>query len=750
MPWGFTRDDLLARRDEAAGRTGRGAYEQRAHSLRWLDFEAEALRWFRAAVEEFETRVLAQGRGRHWTWRAQYGCVLRRAGDVDGARQALEHALEGADSRVELEYLLGRLQGGEGLYGALAARDLDAIRAEREGLVRSLRADRSLPGYGSPTLDRYEQLEETFRVEAGILGEPLPDHATMLSRTGLLFDSPPLPPVVVPPAAGTWKLRGEGVWKAFEDGAAHVELTGAPDLEIIEQFGDYFVRVGDSEGSPLVGSFGEAIELAGDMLRAQDEDAAVATLAELLAHAQSQRFELTRAVLEADRDDARDAAGRARAHRWLDEPEAASRALREALGDERDPERLGWLLRLAGDDDAARQAFERALEAARDEATEARLLYLLGRYDDAPYHVESDPVAAVDLCDAHRRGRPAALKQARDTIAATIRTGRLLPASSAVYDWLEETFHAGARMSGQPVPSRREMLVRVGLWRAAPAPPAPPRPTVPGRRTLGAAALEVGQWLQLTVTFGDGLELQFESGTLELWRDEERLALREGYGSLAEELAAAAELVPQHLETLLALLQGADRVIEAENERSMAWAKDRSLLGRLRDEAKPAGDAAGLARALRWLGEEEEASELFRRAAGQERDAQRRGSLLWSAGDYDAAREALTEALAAGRAPDVEFELRCLLGEAPPPRRGVRAAVFAALNGEHHQDLADARNAYVMRLNSERVPMTAAGPTLGPYDLVWEAIRVGYAQYPLPRRELLGMAGFFWVWDDEE
>ncbi len=182
----------------------------------------------------------------------------------------------------------------------------------------------------------------------------------------------------------------------------------------------------------------------------------------------------------------------------------------------------------------------------------------------------------------------------------------------------------------------------------------------------------------------------------------------------------------------------------------MAWAKDRSLLGRLRDEAKPAGDAAGLARALRWLGEEEEASELFRRAAGQEPDAQRRGSLLWSAGDYDAAREALTEALAAGRAPDVEFELRCLLGEAPPPRRGVRAAVFAALNGEHHQDLADARNAYVMRLNSERVPMTAAGPTLGPYDLVWEAIRVGYAQYPLPRRELLGMAGFFWVWDDEE
>jgi hypothetical protein len=34
MPWGFTRDGLLARHDEAARRTGRVAFELRAHCLR--------------------------------------------------------------------------------------------------------------------------------------------------------------------------------------------------------------------------------------------------------------------------------------------------------------------------------------------------------------------------------------------------------------------------------------------------------------------------------------------------------------------------------------------------------------------------------------------------------------------------------------------------------------------------------------------------------------------------------------------
>ena len=51
------------------------------------------------------------------------------------------------------------------------------------------------------------------------------DGATMLRRTGLLLDSAPVTPVVVPPAAGTWKLRGKGV--------PHLRRSSRGDLHVM-------------------------------------------------------------------------------------------------------------------------------------------------------------------------------------------------------------------------------------------------------------------------------------------------------------------------------------------------------------------------------------------------------------------------------------------------------------------------------------------------------------------------------------
>ena len=174
-------------------------------------------------------------------------------------------------------------------------------------------------------------------------------------------------------------------------------------------------------------------------------------------------------------------------------------------------------------------------------------------------------------------------------------------------------------------------------------------PTVSGRRALGDASLEVGRWNQLTVTFADGLELEFGLGTLELWHAEECFARGEGYRGLDEELAAAEELLSAaHVATIRELLHDADTVIDAENGRSLELAQTRATFERLRDEAQAAGDLAALARAHRWLGDEEESTRCFLAAAERETDPAQRGGLLWTAGERDEARAAFAKALEAG------------------------------------------------------------------------------------------------------
>ena len=335
--------------------------------------------------------------------------------------------------------------------------------------------------------------------------------------------------------------------------------------------------------------------MAGDMLRAEEQDWAVEALAELLAHAQRHASSSTARLLEPiamapptrPEGPARIAGSTSRKR---PRTRAARSARRRAW-----PERRGWLLRLSGDEDGARQAFERALSArARRRRAGAPLLRArpLGR---RTVPRGGRPVGAVELCDAHRWDRRGAVVGARDHrrahphgAAAAVGLGRVRLAGGDVP-------RRGADDGRGAAVAPRDARARGPVaWRSSAASArsggaegvraAGARRRRPRRRALDAAY----------GTFGDGLELEFGSGTLELWYGEECFARREGYRGLGEELAAAEELLSAaHVATILELLHDADRVIDAENELSLASEQTRATFERLRDEAKACGRSGG-------------------------------------------------------------------------------------------------------------------------------------------------------------
>ena len=123
----------------------------------------------------------------------------------------------------------------------------------------------------------------------------------------------------------------------------------------------------------------------------------------------------------------------ARAHRWLDDDEAARRRFRQAAadleargrGDASSRGRTGGLLRQAGEEEAARTWFERALgsldvASPRDANRVAPLRYLLGDPEGALVAAalaeEPDPILEpiVELARARRDRDPEAAVRARD------------------------------------------------------------------------------------------------------------------------------------------------------------------------------------------------------------------------------------------------------------------------------------------------------------------------------------------------
>ena len=242
MAWALTLDGLAAQRDEAIARAEKHAshmaFEGLARAHRWLGEEAEARRWFRAAAEDLDARIERPGRG-DASSRGQTGVLLRLAGDEAGARHWLEWAVatvstEYEGGRADLaawKYLLGDADGclaaiatlpwrsddefTTKVLKALARARLRAKPKSIDGAVARLagyiRADRRTPasGSGHAAGGSYDWLEEALRLEAELRGSPVPDHATMLERAGLLAPGgrAATPPAAVDlPAAGRWSI----------------------------------------------------------------------------------------------------------------------------------------------------------------------------------------------------------------------------------------------------------------------------------------------------------------------------------------------------------------------------------------------------------------------------------------------------------------------------------------------------------------------------------------------------------------
>jgi hypothetical protein len=324
MTWGLDRATLQAGRDETAElvaeKPSHYRLEELARAHRWLDEDEEARRRFREAADDLEARFETPGGGDAWS-RGRTGGFLLLAGDDDAARAWFQRALDSgprtAVDEAALLYLLGDpvaameatrraderlplLETIESLARARAARDPDAATLARDAAVAALRAERLPPHQtsGAPHLTLWDWLEEAFRVEAELGGEPVPDHAAMLERAGLAAaasrkrtrrrKTPDWPP---PPGRHAVRRRTpdgaevEAVVTVGEDGDIDLLVDPRPGIELrvrlILQFGQFLVRIewGDDEegwteedlSHPYEG-FRAACEAAADWLGAYAPD----------------------------------------------------------------------------------------------------------------------------------------------------------------------------------------------------------------------------------------------------------------------------------------------------------------------------------------------------------------------------------------------------------------------------------------------------------------------------------------------
>jgi len=175
-----------------------------------------------------------------------------------------------------------------------------------------------------------------------------------------------------------------------------------------------------------------------------------------------------------------------RGYQWLDRPAEARAAFLEAAElferkmeetGRHDPGRqleAGVCLLHAGEPEAARAWFSRALEGGARDVNVAALHYLLGDDDAAlaAARVLDDPGEkrdAVAALAAARRDRDAeGARGARDVLLGGLRSDRLAPGETSGPSWgswdvVGESFRLEAELAGRPMPSYREMLVRLGL-----------------------------------------------------------------------------------------------------------------------------------------------------------------------------------------------------------------------------------------------------------------------------------------------
>jgi hypothetical protein len=228
MAWTVSWNDLVEGVSEARNRVEEHrswrTLELLARGLRWVDQLAESRAVFHEAaldvIERIEKRARGNGRSRsrtagffalageseaarEWGLRAIDDLVRRR--DVSGEVRLDELVRRGASDAAATLYVCGehgralalaREHGVKDLATELIeveqAADRDRCDAAIGGLVAGIVSDRVAPfnASGVYPIDRWDWLETCFEVRARIAGEPVPSHAVMLERAGLLGPGP--------------------------------------------------------------------------------------------------------------------------------------------------------------------------------------------------------------------------------------------------------------------------------------------------------------------------------------------------------------------------------------------------------------------------------------------------------------------------------------------------------------------------------------------------------------------------------
>ena len=203
---GFTIEDmrreLATHEARLADHYGPTCLEQIGRTRRWLDLGDDRALFAEAAARR-EQSWKEHGTGSRGSW-AQGGGLWHLAGEFEQARRALSNAVAQStdwepipQGAAGVLYLLGELDraarhapnDSEGIL-AFAARDHDValVTQARERWLGWERRARRGPHQdrGMVPLSGWDWIEETFRLESELLGEPLPSHLEMLRRTGML------------------------------------------------------------------------------------------------------------------------------------------------------------------------------------------------------------------------------------------------------------------------------------------------------------------------------------------------------------------------------------------------------------------------------------------------------------------------------------------------------------------------------------------------------------------------------------